>query len=147
MDDVTGIVSVAYEAFDGSDGVDQNTGGTNGVYQSTNTYLAFSADGGTTFNNVRVSDIPHYTAPIPGFAIYAGDYLGLCSYNGKAYVTWADNRISTVPNKLWQIYVSEVDFNGYSYVYATTPNNLNVNGNITLAPTGTSFTQTYDAVH
>lgn len=162
VDDATGIVSVAYYAFDGTNGVDQTYGGTNGVYNSTNTYVAYSADGGNTWGNQLVSDVPHFTAPIPGLQTYAGDYIGITSYGSKAFVAWADNSVrvagtgsnpphsgTTVadqPNSLWQIYVSELDYtlggNPVPAYSAPVPTILDVNGAITIA---TGVSQTYEA--
>jgi hypothetical protein len=127
VDDLTGAVCIAYYAFDST-----NT-------YITNTYVAYSLDGGSTFTNVKVSDVSHITAPIPGFGAnsqYAGDYIGITAYNGKAYASWMDNRTgSTMAD--WQVYVSEMDF-PYTYLYTTTPNNLNVNGPITISNGGSA---------
>lgn len=93
VDDATGVVWVVYYAFD------QATG------YSTNTYVAGSANG-NRWINLKVSDVPHITAPIDNnnFAAgYAGDYIGIASYNLKAYPTWMDNR-----NGTWQVYCSTV---------------------------------------
>ncbi len=70
--------------------------------------MAYSK-GGTVWNNMKVSDVSHITAPInnnifrPG---YAGDYIGIAAYGGKAYPAWMDDR-----NGTWQVYVSPVYFN------------------------------------
>ncbi|NWG28155.1 MAG: T9SS type A sorting domain-containing protein [Ignavibacteriaceae bacterium] len=56
-------------------------------------YMARSLDGGTTFENFKVSDQPHTPAPIPGLAGgYAGDYIGVAALGDVAYPFWADNR-------------------------------------------------------
>jgi hypothetical protein len=56
-------------------------------------YMARSLDGGTTFENFKVSDQPHSPAPIPGLAGgYAGDYIGVAALDDVAYPLWADNR-------------------------------------------------------
>lgn len=71
---------------------------------STNTYVAISNDGGATFINQLVSDVAHTTAPIPEFGGgYSGDYIGITSFNGRAYAAWCDNRTGQ-----WQDYVSQV---------------------------------------
>jgi len=94
VDDSTGIVCVVYYAFDTS------------VQYGTDTYLAYSSDGGATFNNIKVSDVSHITAPISGFGGgYAGDYIGVAAYGGKAYPIWMDDR-----NGTWQVYVSPIRF-------------------------------------
>ncbi len=92
--------------------VDANNGNIYVVYYSldaangfaTNTYVAISNDGGATFINQRVSDVAHTTAPIPEFGGgYSGDYIGITSFNGRAYAGWCDNRTGQ-----WQDYVSQV---------------------------------------
>lgn len=93
-DDVNGDVWVVYFAFD-----------TKTKFE-TNTYVALSTDGGTTWENQKVSDVSHITEPINNklFALgYAGDYIGITAYNKKAYPTWQDQR-----NGTWQLYVSPV---------------------------------------
>lgn len=95
IDDLTGLVTIIYYSFD------QTTG------TSTNTYIAYSLDG-ISWQNTKVSDVSHNTAAIPGpFASgYAGDYIGIASFDGSAYCTWMDNRTGN-----WQIYVSKIKFN------------------------------------
>jgi hypothetical protein len=96
VDDATGLVNVAYFSVDNV---------TNTV---TNTYLAYSADNGSTWQNVKVSSQPHNTAPIPGsLGGYAGDYIGLASFGGRSYPAWMDSRSGT-----YQAFVAEVDFSG-----------------------------------
>jgi hypothetical protein len=96
VDPITGIVSIIYYSFDSSTGF------------STNTYVAYSIDGSSTFTNIKVSDVPHTTEPInnnifaPG---YSGDYIGIASYGGVAYPAWMDNR-----NGTWQVYVSKINY-------------------------------------
>ncbi len=94
VDDSTGIVCIAYYAFDTSE------------QYGTDTYLAYSSDGGQTYSNIKVSDVSHTIATIPGFGGgYAGDYIGVAAYGGKAYPAWMDDR-----NGTWQVYVSPVCF-------------------------------------
>jgi hypothetical protein len=58
-----------------------------------NVYMARSLDGGSTFENFKVSDQAHTPAPISGLASgYAGDYIGVAAYNNVAYPYWGDNR-------------------------------------------------------
>jgi hypothetical protein len=129
VDDLTGFVSVAYYCMDGLDASHTN---------STNTYLAFSSDGASTFVNIKVSDVPHLTAPIPGYDTYSGDYIGIAAHGGKTFAAWSDNRINSplsssynsADPSLWQIYVSEIDFTnsigGPVTTAVTTPNILPV---------------------
>jgi hypothetical protein len=71
----------------------------------TETWMAYSNDGGATWTDMKVSDVSMTPSPIPGLAGgYMGDYLGIDAYNGKAYPTWADNRTGTV-----MTYVSPID--------------------------------------
>ena len=93
VDQTTGNLFVAYYAIDGSN------------FQ-TNTYLAISNDGGNTFINQLVSDVPHTTLQITSGdkTGYQGDYIGVTAQAGKAYVGWMDQR-----SGIWQVYISEVD--------------------------------------
>ncbi len=113
VDDSTGIVCIAYYAFDTS------------VQYGTDTYLAYSSDCGQTYSNIKVSDVSHITAPIyPYGKGYAGDYIGVAAYGGKAYPAWMDDR-----NGTWQIYVSPVHF-----VFAS------ITGDSTVCTSGSTFT-------
>lgn len=126
-DDATGVVSVAYLSIDTTLGY------------RTNTYVAYSLDGGSSFTNMKVSDTSHITAPIPGFnGGYAGDYIGLASFGGKAYVGWPDNR-----NGTWQNYISCITFD--VPILFSSSSNLNVNGPI--AFTSKRSEVTYSAVN
>ena len=102
VDDATGLVCLAYYSANYS---------ANPVpIYPTDTYLAYSDDGGINWNNQRVSDVSFTTKAVWG--IYMGDYLGVTAYNGNAYVAWCDNRLLT-SNPLpaqWQTYVSRVSF-------------------------------------
>lgn len=94
VDDVTGEVWVVYDSFDEP------------TPYATNVYVAHSSDGGATWENQKVSDVSHITAPIDNnyFAYgYAGDYIGITAYGGKAYPIWHDDR-----NGTWQLYCSPV---------------------------------------
>ncbi len=52
-----------------------------------------SVDGGSTWEEFKVSDVSFTPAPIPGLANkYMGDYLGIHSQNGVVYPVWTDNR-------------------------------------------------------
>ena len=94
VDDATSTVSVAYLALD------ELTGFT------TNTYLAYSFTGGASWSNIKVSDVGHTVAAIPGFATgYCGDYIANSGWANKNYIAWNDNRTGQ-----WQNYVSRVDF-------------------------------------
>jgi hypothetical protein len=94
VDDANGYIYVDYYSLDQATGF------------STNTYVAYSKDGGSTFQNQIVSDVAHTTQAINNTIFangYAGDYIGMTAYNNKAYAAWMDERSGT-----WQIYVSQV---------------------------------------
>lgn len=57
-------------------------------------YMAYSTDGGNTFEDLKVSDVSFTPAPIPNMAGgYMGDYLAIAAYNNKIYPCWTDNRL------------------------------------------------------
>ena len=81
--------------------VDQSTGQLSLVFYDSRdvpnsqaeVFMATSSDGGTSFENFKVSDQPHTPSPISGLADgYAGDYIGIAALNNTAYPYWADNR-------------------------------------------------------
>jgi len=114
-DDVTGTVSVAYLSLDQATGF------------ITNTYLAYSFDGGFSWSNIKVSDVGHTVAAIPGFATgYCGDYIANSAWANKNYVCWNDNRTGQ-----WNNYVSRVDFSQYELFSSNV--NINMNGPLSLA--------------
>ena len=60
-------------------------------------YVAYSFDGGDSWEDFKVSDIAFTPAPIPGLASgYMGDYLGIAARAGQVYPVWCDNRTGTV---------------------------------------------------
>lgn len=123
VDDLTGDISVIYYSLDSPSGF------------STNTYVAHSSDGGTTWENIKVSDVSHITAPIPGFVGgYAGDYLGICAYGGRAYPAWSDDR-----NGTWQIYTSPIIYNLPVAVLQNYGNGSQVTGSTIGRWNGSSF--------
>jgi hypothetical protein len=98
VDDATGEVWVVYYSFDEA------------KKYATNTYVSHSSDGGATWENQKVSDVSHITAPIDNdhFSYgYVGDYIGITAYGGKAYPIWHDDR-----NGTWQLYCSPVSSRG-----------------------------------
>ncbi len=148
VDDITGIVSVVYYCFDGTGPLttaDCSGAGAGHVQPNwTNTYVAYSTNGGTNFNPVLVSTSGHLTLPIiqgSGGITYCGDYIGIDAYDGKAYPTWMDDRTGTGN---WQIYVSEIDYNNIPTGTActTVPNVLDIPP--TIISSGT--TKVYEAV-
>ena len=64
------------------------------------TWVANSFDGGTTWDNFKVSDVAFTPSPIPGLAGgYMGDYLGITAMNSNVYPCWSDNR--TAPHSTY----------------------------------------------
>jgi len=119
VDQFAGDILVAYYAFDNPS-----------VNYSTNTYVAHSSDGGITWENMKISDVAHITAPIPYYSSgYSGDYIGIAAYGGRAYPAWMDNR-----NGTWQIYVSPINYTTATppcvndYTNQTIASNTTVNG-------------------
>ncbi|MEO8150537.1 MAG: T9SS type A sorting domain-containing protein [Bacteroidia bacterium] len=109
VDDATGTVSVAYLTFDTPSGF------------ITNTYLAYSFNWGFSWSNIKVSDVGHTVASIPGFATgYCGDYIANTAYGNKNYVCWNDDRTGQ-----WQNYVSRIDFDKPAVYSSNTDLNLN----------------------
>ena len=124
VDDCSGDVWATYYSFDTPSGF------------TTNTYVTHSIDGGTTWETQRVSDVSHTTAPINDAIFrtgYAGDYIGIAAFGGRAYPIWMDNR-----NGTWQLYCSPVTSNLNSYsisgdnIFCTTSTNYT----LTNLPTG-----------
>lgn len=77
-----------------------------------------------------MSDVNHITQAIvaPNIAAgYAGDYIGITAFGGRAYPIWMDNR-----NGTWQLYCSPVTSNINSYsisgdnIFCTTSNNYTI---------------------
>lgn len=57
-------------------------------------YCTNSVDGGSSWEEFKVSDVSFTPAPIPGLVDkYMGDYLGIHAKNGMVYPIWTDNRL------------------------------------------------------
>ena len=92
-DQVTGTISVVF--YD-----DRNVSGS-----QTEVYMAWSLDGGTTWQDMKISDVAFTPSPIPLMATqYMGDYLGITAFNGRNYPCWTDNRLGYC-----MTYVSPID--------------------------------------
>ena len=130
VDDLTGLVNVAYYSMD------------NPATYATDTYVAYSTDGGATWQNVKVSSAAHTTQPVnlPNVnPYYAGDYIGIASYGGVSYVAWGDNRGGA---NHWQIYMAKINYN--IPTLSSSQTNLAIN-----APTSISGSvgfQAYDGI-
>lgn len=71
------------------------------------TWMAYSTNGGETFEDLKVSDVTFTPAPIPMMASkYMGDYLAIDAYGGKAYPCWTDTRSGHCLT-----YISPIDIN------------------------------------
>jgi hypothetical protein len=118
VDDTNGTVNIAYYSMDGASGF------------ATNTYVAYSGDGGNSFCNLKVSDASHIPVTSAGQNVapgYTGDYIGITAYGGKAYPTWADNRTGT---STYQLYTSPV-----AYATITGPDRICINSNANYSAT------------
>jgi hypothetical protein len=83
VDPVTGYVYIAfYDRRQYSD-------------DQTDVYLAVSRDGGTTFENIRISQTPF----IPYSTAFFGHYLSVDACNNKIFVAWS--RMDNGVNSLW----------------------------------------------
>lgn len=83
VDQVTGYVYIAY--YDRRKYDDNQT----------DVYLAVSRDGGSRFENFRISDTPF----IPYSTAYFGHYLGVSAHNDKVFASWS--RQDNGRNSLW----------------------------------------------
>lgn len=85
---------------------DRNLGSTSTAVE---TWMAFSEDGGLTWDDIRVGDVSFTPAPIAGLAGgYMGDYLGISARDGWVYPCWTDNRSGRALT-----YVSPINFGDY----------------------------------
>ncbi|MFA5403349.1 MAG: T9SS type A sorting domain-containing protein [Ignavibacteria bacterium] len=76
---------------------------------SCHTYMAVSTDAGTSFFNMRVSDVPQRPIPLSGYSDgYYSDYNSITGINDVFYPFWTDNR-----NGPAQIYTSTVILKPY----------------------------------
>ena len=94
VDQATGNIAIVF--YDTRDNVTND---------SCNTYVALSSDAGTTWVNIKVSDMPQMPKPITGYATgYYTDKIGLVFQNNTAMPFWADNR-----NGVVQVYTSKIN--------------------------------------
>jgi len=83
VDQVTGNVYIAY--YDRRDYDDNRT----------DVYLAVSRNGGSSFENMKISSSPF----IPYSTVFFGHYLGVSAHNDKVFAAWSRQDNST--NSLW----------------------------------------------
>lgn len=56
-------------------------------------WMAWSLNGGTTWSDMKVSDVTFTPSPIPAMASqYMGDYLAIAAFGGMTYPAWTDTR-------------------------------------------------------
>ena len=76
---------------------------------SAQVYVSVSSDGGETFRDLLVSEVPfkpaQVTASIQGPAGYMGGYIGITALHGVVWPCWNDNRTG-----VHQAYTSRIDF-------------------------------------
>ena len=86
-------------------------------------WMSRSVDGGTTWEDVAVSDHTFTPAPIPGLAGgYQGDYTGITTAAGKIWPFWADN--SSGIYQVWTTGISAGSGStGPDYIYYKFENN------------------------
>ena len=73
---------------------------------SAQVYVSRSTDGGTTFEDILVSDHSFKPKPISGLASgYQGDYIGIVESNGTVYPYWCDDVTG-----LYQAWTTQVTF-------------------------------------
>jgi hypothetical protein len=95
VDPANGNLSIGYYSQDST-----------GSNLLTNRYIAYSTDGGTTFDRFVVSDVRFTPTPLSGFAAgYMGDYYETAASGGKAWACWSDNRSGQ-----FQAYVSRATY-------------------------------------
>jgi hypothetical protein len=127
VDDLTGLVNVAYYSMDVSP-----------TSFATDTYVAYSTNGGATWQNVKASSATHITAPIPAYINgYAGDYIGLASFGGVSYAAWGDSRTGN-----WQIYMAKINYN--IPTLSSSQTNLSINAPATIS--GAMGYQAFDGI-
>jgi hypothetical protein len=105
---VTGIVYILY--YDRRNYSDNQT----------DVYMAVSRDGGTRFENFRISDTPF----IPYSTAFFGHYLGVSAHNDKVFAAWS--RQDNGQNSLWGAMVDT----GSSQVESITKGPVNLEQNI-----------------
>lgn len=123
VDNCTGDIWIAYYCFDSPTGF------------STNTYVAFSNDGGTSWQNQKVSDVSHIRQPMNTSNLvfpcgFASDKLDIQASGGTAYAVWSDDRTYSATDHRWIVYVSKV---------TSTLLNLTISGSSTLCTTSQNY--------
>lgn len=102
--DNRGVVSVVY--YDTRNTPDSTT---------TETYLAYSWDGGVTFTNRLISSAqsPHNT---PNGSVRFGDYIGIDSWGGHTVPVWTDERAGGFDEEIYTALVDTLPLENFSGV-------------------------------
>jgi len=117
--------------------VDQSTGALHVVFydsrdvrnDSAEVFMASSFDGGSTFENFKVSDQKFKPKAISGLAGgYQGDYIGITALNNVVYPYWCDDRTGIYQGWLSKVVVATYPLNPFNL---TSPPN---NGTLTSFP-------------
>ena len=93
--------------------VDQTNGNISIVFYDTrdvssadscHTYVAYSQNGGSSFTNIKVSDMAQRPAPLSGYATgYYGDYIAITAHNNVIWPFWMDKRVGPA-----QVYTAKI---------------------------------------
>ena len=108
---------------------------------SAEVYVGRSIDGGTTWENIKVSDHRFRPVPISGLAGgYQGDYIGIATGNNKVWPFWADNY-----SGVYQTWTAPIDL-GPSINHTQLSNTEQTSGpravNATIIPAGSNIDPT-----
>ena len=107
----------------------------NTAVDSAEVYVNRSVDGGTTWEEILVSDHRFRPRAISGLAGgYSGDYIGITSGNNKVWPVWMDNSTGN-----YQLWTAAIEL-GPSINHTSLPNTENLNGpypvNCVITPSG-----------
>ena len=115
VDDETGMVSVVYYSMDPT------------TFE-TDTWIAYSADGGATWSNIKISNHSHVLTQLDPSG-YAGLRIGISAFGGSTYATWMDNTTygpgSTTLDGKWHIWIAKVDFDAAAMTSSTADLHIN----------------------
>ncbi len=70
---------------------------------SAEVYISASLDGGNTFKDASISDVPFKPAVLPVFPNYGGAYIGVSALRDTIWACWYDNRTG-----VHQVYASRI---------------------------------------
>ncbi len=91
IDPATGIIYIVY--YDRRNYLDSQT----------DVYLARSDDGGNTFTETRISNLPFS----PVMSVFFGDYINIASFNGKIFPIWT--RMEGTSLSIWTAPIIDAD--------------------------------------